>query len=220
MKAWHFIREDWTTWARRIPVVVGESLHVEPPVVLCEWGLHASLDPRDALGHAPGPVVCRVEISGEIVRGDDKLAATYRRVLWAYDASAVLWHFARLCALDVVRLWDPPDVIAQWLRTGNKDTLDDAKQAAWASAWQEAWEHTKWAASNAARIAAWHAVGGSAGISPRISAWAAAWATARDSALAAAWVTTREEVRVSTLTYAWECQSQRLAGMLREGRPK
>lgn len=120
MKAWHFIRNDWTTGEGQLPVHVGETLRVEPPLSLCERGLHASLDPLHALHYAPGPVVCRVEVGGEIVQGGDKLCATERTVLWAYDATDVLRHFARLCALDVVHLWDAPEVVLRYLKTGDE----------------------------------------------------------------------------------------------------
>jgi len=68
--------------------------------------------------YAPGPVVCRVECGGEVIRGDDKLVCTERKVLWIADASEVLFHFARLCALDVVDLWDASPDVKRFLRTG------------------------------------------------------------------------------------------------------
>ena len=70
---WFAIRSDPV----RLPhgdgraVVVGETLSVEEPIVLCERGLHASVKPLDALRYAPGTIVARVELSGRVIRGDD-----------------------------------------------------------------------------------------------------------------------------------------------------
>lgn len=58
--------------------------------VLCVRGFHGSARLTDALGYHPGPIVCRVELSGLIADAGDKMAATKRRVLWMVDASELL----------------------------------------------------------------------------------------------------------------------------------
>ncbi|HEX6972592.1 MAG TPA: hypothetical protein VF234_10280, partial [Limnochordia bacterium] len=71
LEAWWFCRAD-DDGVVRLPhgdgrvVRVGETLTVPGPVILCERGLRASVRAIDALPYAPGPIVCRVRLSGEI----------------------------------------------------------------------------------------------------------------------------------------------------------
>lgn len=97
---WHFLRED-----RRLgygdgrEVKVGEALTVDGPLVLCERGLHASPRAIDALQYAPGPIACRVRLSGEVLGPTDehvdKACATERTVIAMIDATDVLREFVR-----------------------------------------------------------------------------------------------------------------------------
>jgi hypothetical protein len=110
--AWHFISSD-----RKLRYD-SQELTVEPgyiygvpdgPLIMCERGVHASRKPLDALGYAPGPVVCRVRCWGEIredcrvrcwgeIREDgDKLVCRNRQVLWLADAERALHEFAVWC---------------------------------------------------------------------------------------------------------------------------
>ena len=100
MKAWHFVRQSDTGPVLRDgrPVVVGEWLEHTGPLELCKTGLHASEDILDAIGYAPGPVVCRVECEGATLRDADKLVCTRRRVEWMIDAESVLRLWACDCA--------------------------------------------------------------------------------------------------------------------------
>ena len=135
VKAWHFLREDRCLgYGDNREVIAGETYTVDGPSELCVRGLHGSKRPLDALRYAPGPVVCRVEIGGDVVEGDDKIVGTTREVLWMYDATEVLREFARFCALDVVPYWDPPDVVLAWLQTGDESLCNDAHHAAHAAA--------------------------------------------------------------------------------------
>src|SRR5690348_4555471 len=93
----------------------GETLKVTGDPELCIHGLHASTRLIDALRYAPGPYLWRVKLSGVIVRGDDKVVATERTALWGFDAADMLREFARKCALDVVHLWDAPEVVIRYL---------------------------------------------------------------------------------------------------------
>ena len=78
---------------------IGRTHKVKPPIKLCERGLHASKRPMDALEYAPGPILYLVELSGEIIHGDDKSVATERTYLSGFDATELLREFARKQAL-------------------------------------------------------------------------------------------------------------------------
>ena len=177
--AWHFVGETLRD-GRPIPPD-GEWLEHDGDLVLCESGLHASERIIDALKYAPGGTVCRVELDGEILKDDDKVVARRRRVLWRVDGEEVLQAFSRRVALDVAHLWDMPDVVRQYLETGDESkrsaAWDAARSAAWAAARSAAWAAARSAARDAARDAARAAAW---------AAWAAAWAAARDAARAAA----------------------------------
>jgi hypothetical protein len=71
------------------------------PIMLCERGYHASENILDALKYAPGPIVCRVELGGKIIKDTitkDKAVAEQRTCLWMADATNVLHEFACLVA--------------------------------------------------------------------------------------------------------------------------
>jgi len=185
---WHFLPMD-----RRLlhddgrEVKVGETVKFDGTLKLCSSGLHASLDLWHALGYAPGPVLCRVRCSGQLLHDTDKLVCTERTVLWMADATDMLRESARLCALDVIHLWDAPAIVIEYLKTGNETKRaaawaaaraaagDAARAAAGAAAWDAAWD-AAWAAARAAAMAAAGA-----------AAWAAAVAAAWDAAWDAAW---------------------------------
>ena len=156
------------------PEAVGEWTKPETPV-LCESGWHAMYE-RDVLTHLParaGAKLWRVEVRGEIVEGDDKIAAESMRLLYCLGETteANLRLFACDVAEDALSLADSPDPrsltaieVARRFAVGNatRTELDAAGAAAWDAAW-------------AARDAARDAAG---------AAWDAAWA-ARDAAWAA-----------------------------------
>lgn len=113
------------------PVRVGITHTVEPPLELCKWGLHLSINPLDAISNAGGSIVWRVKASGEVVEGVGKLVCSERTyVAGGTDVSGVLQKFIRLCVLDAKCLWDAPDVLIRYLRTGNKSLQEDALKAA------------------------------------------------------------------------------------------
>jgi hypothetical protein len=101
--AWHFVPADMCTAYGKLQVAVGVKHHVDPPIVMCERGLHASPRILDALSFCLGPVVCRVRLSGEIVRGDSKIVATDREVLWLVNAARALRWFAVDCRERQIR---------------------------------------------------------------------------------------------------------------------
>ena len=133
---------------RPIPKI-GEWLVHEGDLVMCESGLHSSEHPFDALIYAPGNNLALVESAGKIIRGNDKIVAEARKILKQFDATDLLQEFARKQALSVIRLWDTPDVVREYLTTGNESLRDVAEAAAWAAA-QDAAEAAAAAAARAA----------------------------------------------------------------------
>ena len=201
MLAWHFLRDDQKlSYPPHTLVEVGQKLTVDPPLSLCNWGLHASKRAIDALQYAPGPIACRVELSGEILEGDDKVCATERTVLKMIDATNTLHEFECWCAEQALlkereagrepdpRSWAAIDAKRKWLRGEITDSelaaaraaaRDAAGAAAWvaarAAAWAAAWAAAGAAAWAAAGAAAWDAAGAA-----WVAAGAAAWDAARD----------------------------------------
>ena len=171
-------------------VHVGETYVVPGPPVLCSHGLHACRRAVDALGYAPGPTVCRVQLGGEIVEENDKAAATERTVLAMSDATRTLYEFAIWCAegtlrsvgVTDVRCWHALEVKRRWL---DGATTDDELAAARASAGDAAWD--TWAiAWNAAGVAAHAATRAAIGVgATRDTAWDSARNAAADAADAA-----------------------------------
>jgi len=174
IEAWHFVGNTLRD-GRPIPPD-GEWLVHAGPVEICSTGLHASRRPWHALKYAPGPVLCRVECDDVVTEEDDKLVCRRRRIIERAGITETLRYYARMQALSVIHLYDdPPDVVLDYLMTGDESIRD----AAWAAARDAARDAARAAARAAARDAAWDAA--------RAAAWAAAWAAARDAAGAAAW---------------------------------
>ena len=147
MLGWHFLASDKRLrYNDNRLVQVGETYSArggffsgyETPT-LCEFGLHACDSIIDALNYAPGPILCRVELSGNIVIGKNKAVAWDRRVLSMFDATSVLFEFGCLCAEDALKIISYPDprsidcveAVRGWLRGEVKyDELDAARTAA------------------------------------------------------------------------------------------
>ena len=128
--AWHFVAGPEPHYRGGRPVVVGETLRHDGPLVMCRSGLHASVRAIDALQYSPGPWACLVECGGEIAYGTEKLVCTARTPLWCCDATEHLRLFARECA---------PDVVREYLETGAEELRDAAWGAAWDAARDAAW---------------------------------------------------------------------------------
>ena len=202
MKAWHFVREN-----RRLGygddriVKVGKTYNCKGELVLCVNGLHGSKRIIDALRYSPGPILCRVKLSGEIIHDLDKSVARKRTVITMNNISDILHEFACRCAEDALALSDSPDPRSiaaikakrDWLKgkitdkelAAARDTAWAARTAVWAAkaaagdvagaAWDVAWDAgaAKAAAGDAWDAAVW-------------AVWAAAGDAARDAA-GAAW---------------------------------
>lgn len=210
MSYWYFgLKDGLLRFNDNRKVVIGKTHKVEGEPVLCQHGLHASKTIWDALSYAPGPILYKVRLGGKIVHSSDKSVATERAYLSAIDATDLLHKFARLCALDVVHLWDAPDIVVKHLKTGDESlraaardaawdaTRDAARDAAWDAAWDAARDAARAAATAAARAAA------------REPAWDAAWAAAMEAGSAA------RAARSAGWAAAWEKkQKRRLSSMV------
>ncbi|MDH5797847.1 MAG: hypothetical protein OEZ19_04720 [Paracoccaceae bacterium] len=115
--------------------------------------LRASPTAWEALQYAYAPILCRVHCGGEIIRGDASLVCSDLTIVARIDATAVLRSFARSCARDVLHLWDAPQVVRDYLETGDETLRAAAREAAWDAT------DAEWAATNAewaaARAAEW-----------------------------------------------------------------
>jgi hypothetical protein len=184
MRAWHFVGDRLRNGYLVPPD--GERLIWYGELAMCKSGLHASVQPFDALNYAPGPILCMVECNGGIIHDTDKLVCSQRTIITRMDATELLLYFARMQAVSVVHLWNAPDFVLDYLMTGDEllvdatwdAALDAARDAAGAAAWDAAWD--------AARDAAWAAARAAAGDAAWDGAWVAAWAAARAAAWAAA----------------------------------
>jgi hypothetical protein len=187
---YHFLAADRHTrraYGYPPPVLVeaGQTLTESRPLVMCQVGLHASVRALDALQYAPGPVVCRVRLGGQILAAADKHCASQRTCLAMADAATVLHEFACWCAEIALqaeraagrepdpRSWAAIEAKRAWLRGEIDDqALAAARAVAWAAAWvaagnaRDARAAARAAASAAARDAAWAAAG--------VAAWDAA----------------------------------------------
>jgi len=190
MKAWHWVGEDRRLrYGDNRVVRAGHTYKAKGKgsIVLCQNGVHGSKRILDGLCYAPGPVVCRVNISGEIVQGSDKLAGRTRDVLWLLDASAVLHEFACRCADTFLARITHPDprsiegirVKRAWLRG---EATDSDLAFASAAAWDAAWAAASTAARASASAAAWASAWASASAAVWAAAGAATWAAASTAA--------------------------------------
>jgi hypothetical protein len=173
IEAWHFVGSTLRD-GRPIPPD-GEWLVHTGPVKICLTGLHASRRPAHALEYAPGPVLCRVECDDIVTEDHDKFVCRRRRIIQRADITETLRYYARMQALSVIHLYDdPPDVVLDYLMTGDESIRAAARAAAWAAA-RDAARDAAWdAAWAAARAAAWAAARVAAGAAARVAAWYAA----------------------------------------------
>jgi len=161
----------------------GEWLEHDGPVEPCASGLHASICPFDALQYAPGGALCLVELGGTVIHSNDKVVASRRRIIKRIDAEPLMREFARWSALQVIELWDAPDVVRQYLTTGDESLRAAARDAAWAAARDAGAAR----AARAAATAAARAAADAAAAARDAAAWAADAARAAGAAARAAW---------------------------------
>ena len=160
----------------------GKWLPVIDKIELCERGYHGSEHPFDALKYAPGSTLCWCEYRGDIQRTNDKFVASQRRIIWREGISDLLRYFARQQALRVVSLWAAPDIVLDWLMTGNMAIRNAAYSAAYSAACSAAYS----TARNAAYSAAYSAACSAAFTPARNAAYSAACSAAYSAACSAA----------------------------------
>jgi hypothetical protein len=228
--AWHWLADDgrMARTAERVEAGAIYSLPDSERVAVCRRGLHGSERALDALEHAPGALVCRVEIWGNIDRLDledtKKLAGRHRRVLWMADATQALNEFACDVAETALvaerdagrepdpRSWDAIVVKRRWI-TG--DATRDELQVAWDTARASARAAASAATSAAAWAAAWDAAWATSSNAAWATAWDTAWAAAWAAALAAAWAAASD----TAWTAAWAQWNELLTAKLLELAP-
>ena len=192
--AWHFTADKLRDGSPLSKVGMWE--HYEGKLELYKSGLHWSRDPFDALQHAPGANLRRVEIKGDILEQSNKGCSHYRRTVYQFDATELLRYFARMQALSIIHLYPngADDVVFDYLMTGDESLRAAARVAARAAARASAGaavraaaEDAAWAAArDAVRDAAWAGARAAARVAARAAARAAAQAAVRDAARAAA----------------------------------
>ncbi len=103
MKAWHFLETSrQLRWPDKRDVKPGCWYRAKGKIELCKNGMHGSKKLSDALSYAPGPIVCRVRIKGEIISARDKIVGRDRIVLGMADATSALTHFTCVCAANAL----------------------------------------------------------------------------------------------------------------------
>ena len=159
----------------------GEWLVHDGPVTICITGLHASKHPFDALTYARGATLCLVECEGIVDEHDDKIVCRRRKIVSRIDATDILLEMARWSALQVIHLWDAPDVVRRYLYTG-----DESLMAASRAASSDTSMAVLWAASSAAAMeAAWYASRDASRSALWSALWAASWAASREESVEA-----------------------------------
>ena len=137
IKAWHFVGKTLRDGSR-IPRN-GVWLKYSGAIEICQAGYHASREPFDALTYAPGDTLCLVECRGAVIEQADKLVCSERRIIARMDASELLRYYTRMQAVSCVENCDLPDVVLDWLMTGDKEIQAAALSAAWSAAESAAW---------------------------------------------------------------------------------
>ncbi len=214
---WHWLHNNGCLrYAPYSKVEVGQTLTAKGPLKLCENGMHASRRALDALQYAPGPIICRVELSGELLEGIDILCARRRKVLAMSDATRVLHEFACWCVEQALlrerelgrepdrRSWDAIEVKRKWM---NGEATDEELEMARIAAY-DAERETSYAARAVARFAALAAA--------LAAARAAAWVAARDTVWNAVWAAAGAAALTATCAAARTAQNAKLEEMLND----
>ncbi len=157
-RGWHFVGEKLRDGSP-IPAD-GEWLTYSGKLEMCVSGLHFSKKPHQALQYAPGGTLCLIEYGGKVVMGDDKGICSRRKIIARMDATELLRFYARMQAVKVLEYWDtePPEVVCDFLMTGDESLRaaardaagDAARDAARAAAWDAARAAARAAAGDAA----------------------------------------------------------------------
>jgi len=136
MLAWYFAQKsEELQYGDNRKIVLGETHKVDGPLELCKKGLHASERLLDALKYAPGNILFKVRLEGELLIGHDKVCATERTYIQRLDATEVLQRFARRQAMINISLIEPYcsaedyTLILRFLANGEKSLSKNAYAA-------------------------------------------------------------------------------------------
>jgi len=92
--AYHYVRRERNgslVLGDGRPVEVGQVLQ-EPEILMCNYGLHASLTPEDAHEYAPShSVLTRVLVWGRLRVRKDRLVATHRKIVKICADADLIW---------------------------------------------------------------------------------------------------------------------------------
>ncbi len=117
---------------------IGEWLVHSGTVEPCVSGLHMSEHAFDALQFSPGNLLHKVELRYELQsHGNpiDKWVGAERKITATINAEKLMRDFARWNALKVLHLWpNPPQVVVDYLKTGDESLRAAARDAARAAA--------------------------------------------------------------------------------------
>ncbi len=109
---------------------IGEWLKHKGEIIPRFCGLHMSVEPWDALQYAPGNLLHKVELRKDLIFDKDKIVGRERKIIATIDAEKLLRQAARKFALDVIDLWSAPEVVKEYLQTGNEQLRKQARDAA------------------------------------------------------------------------------------------
>ena len=184
MLAWHFLRDDLTAGSGNEPAwTEGEERTIKgrKKLKLCEHGYHSAPTPWDALGYAPGSMLCLVEISEPEGRDETKYVSRTRKLIKAVNIERQLREFACDVAEESLNLQvqrgNTVDersraAIEVARRFARGDATREELAVAWAAA-RDAACAVAWAATSAAACAAANdATSAAAGAAVRAAAWA------------------------------------------------
>jgi len=156
-KAWYFAPEgNRLKYQDNRLIRVGVTHRIEGKPETCSHGLHASNRIIDALKYSQTNILYRVELSGEMDRAEDKIAAQSRKYLQRFDMESILFEFSRKQALiniKKVKLYTRKDdysLIIEWLKTGDQNIRSAARSAAESAAESAAWS-AAWSAARSAQ---------------------------------------------------------------------
>ena len=160
----------------------------QDPADACGWWLLLNHLGKTEADDEPLPLAVILESNGL----DD--------CLWALcclgpEHEGWIHKFARECASDVLHLWDAPQVVKDYLATGDESLREAARAAARADAGEAAsaaaWAATSAAAWAASSDAAWDAASSAAWTASSAAAWDAARAASSGAAWDAVWAAAR-----------------------------